>query len=128
MKYISAFFFGLVLSFSSKIIDFAAPTPYFQEAPHEKPKKEVRITMNSNNYKDSKLPNATTVIEGFFLQANIRDKYIDSTVEKIPIKNFSFSNKTLDEAIQILSLVFNVQFTVKTIGKEKFYLVEPVKK
>lgn len=128
MKYISAFFIGLVLSFSSKIIDFAAPIPYFQEAPQEKPKKEVRITMNSNNYKDSKLPNATTVIEGFFLQANIRDKYIDSTVEKIPIKNFSFTNKTLDEAIQILSLVFNVQFTVKTIGKEKFYLVEPVKK
>ena len=128
MKYIFAFFFGLFLSISPSIEDFAAPLTYFQEAPQEKPKKEVRITMNSGNYKDSKLPNATTVIEGFFLQANIRDKYIDSSVDKIPIKNFSFTNKTLDEAMQILSLVFNIQFTVKSIGKDKFYLVEPVKK
>lgn len=100
-------------------------TPYQLE---EKAKKEIKISMNSNNYKDSKKPFATTVIEGFFLQANIRDKYIDSTLDKMPIKNFSFTDKTIDETIQILSIIFNIKFNVQSIGKDKFYFVEPVKK
>lgn len=99
--------------------------PYQAE---EKAKKEIKISMNSNNYKDSKKPFATTVIEGFFLQANIRDKYIDSTLDKMPIKNFSFTDKTIDETIQILSIIFSIKFNVQSIGKDKFYFVEPVKK
>ena len=89
----------------------------------EKPKKEILISLNSTYYR-----NAREVIEGFFKQANIRNKYIDSSLEKEEKKNFSFVDFTIDEAIGYLSSKYNVQFTVETIGKKKIYNVEPEKK
>ena len=88
-----------------------------------KPKKEISISLNSTYYR-----NAKEVIEGFFKQANIRNKYIDSSLDKADKKNFSFVDFTLDEAIEYLSSKYNVQFTVETIGKKKIYNVEPKKK
>ena len=89
----------------------------------EKPKKEILISLNSTYYR-----NAKEVIEGFFKQANIRNKYIDSSLEKEDKKNFSFVDFTIDEAIGYLSSKYNVQFTVETLGKKKIYNVEPKKK
>jgi len=88
-----------------------------------KPKKEISISLNSTYYR-----NAKEVIEGFFKQANIRNKYIDSSLDKADKKNFSFVDFTLDEAIEYLSSKYNVQFNVETIGKKKIYNVEPKKK
>ena len=67
-----------------------------QEEP--KPKKEISISLNSSYYR-----NAKEVIEGFFKQANIRNKYIDSSLDKTDKKNFSFVDFTVDEAIEYLS-------------------------
>lgn len=89
----------------------------------EKPKKEILISLNSSYYR-----NAKEVIEGFFKQANIRNKYIDSSLDKADKKNFSFVDFTVDEAIDYLSSKYNVQFVIETIGKKKIYNVEPKKK
>ena len=89
----------------------------------EKPKKEILISLNSTYYR-----NAKEVIEGFFKQANIRNKYIDSSLDKDDKKNFSFVDFTIDEAIEYLSSKYNVKFTVENIGKKKIYNVEPKKK
>ena len=88
-----------------------------------KPKKEISISLNSSYYR-----NAKEVIEGFFKQANIRNKYIDSSLDKADKKNFSFVDFTVDEAVEYLSSKYNVQFSVETIGKKKIYNVEPKKK
>ena len=88
-----------------------------------KPKKEISISLNSSYYR-----NAKEVIEGFFKQANIRNKYIDSSLDKADKKNFSFVDFTVDEAVEYLSLKYNVQFSVEMIGKKKIYNVEPKKK
>ena len=88
-----------------------------------KPKKEISISLNSSYYR-----NAKEVIEGFFKQANIRNKYIDSSLDKADKKNFSFVDFTVDEAVEYLSSKYNVRFTVETIGKKKIYNVEPKKK
>jgi len=88
-----------------------------------KPKKEISISLNSSYYR-----NAKEVIEGFFKQANIRNKYIDGSLDKADKKNFSFVDFTVDEAIEYLSSKYNVQFNVETIGKKKIYNVEPKKK
>ena len=88
-----------------------------------KPKKEISISLNSSYYR-----NAKEVIEGFFKQANIRNKYIDSSLDKAEKKNFSFVDFTVDEAVEYLSSKYNVQFSVETIGKKKIYNVEPKKK
>jgi len=102
--------------------NFSQPIqPSFQV--DEKPKKEILISLNSNFYR-----NAKEVIEGFFKQANIRNKYIDSSLDKADKKNFSFVDFTVDEAVEYLSSKYNVQFTVETIGKKKIYNVEPKKK
>lgn len=89
----------------------------------DKPKKEILISINSSFYR-----NAKEVVEGFFKQANIRNKYIDSSLEKLDKKNFSFVDFTVDEAVEYLSSKYNVQFSVETIGKKKIYNVEPKKK
>ena len=88
-----------------------------------KPKKEISISLNSSYYR-----NAKEVIEGFFKQANIRNKYIDSSLDNVDKKNFSFVDFSIDEAIAYLSSKYNVQFNVETIGKKKIYNVEPKKK
>jgi hypothetical protein len=106
----------------SPVESFSQPAqPIFQV--DEKPKKEILISLNSTYYR-----NAKEVIEGFFKQANIRNKYIDSSLDKLDKKNFSFVDFTLDEATGYLSSKYNVTFTVETIGKKKIYNVEPKKK
>ena len=89
----------------------------------EKPKKEILVSISSKFYK-----NPVQVIEGFFKQANIRNKYIDSSLDKADKKNFSFVDFTVDEAVEYLSSKYNVQFSVETIGKKKIYNVEPKKR
>jgi hypothetical protein len=101
---------------------FSQPVQFMFQV-DEKPKKEILISLNSTYYR-----NAKEVIEGFFKQANIRNKYIDSSLDKLDKKNFSFVDFTLDEAIGYLSSKYNVTFTVETIGKKKIYNVEPKKK
>ena len=106
----------------SPVESFSQPAqPIFQV--DEKPKKEILISLNSSFYR-----NAKEVVEGFFKQANIRNKYIDSSLEKLDKKNFSFVDFTVDEAVEYLSSKYNVTFTVETIGKKKIYNVEPKKK
>ena len=102
--------------------DFSQPVQFMFQV-DEKPKKEILISLNSSFYR-----NAKEVVEGFFKQANIRNKYIDSSLEKLDKKNFSFVDFTVDEAVEYLSSKYNVTFTVETIGKKKIYNVEPKKK
>ena len=109
-----------LLSVSSRV--FSLPLHPVIQA-DEKPKKEILISLNSTFYR-----NAKEVVEGFFKQANIRNKYIDSSLEKLDKKNFSFVDFTVDEAVEYLSSKYNVQFSVETIGKKKIYNVEPKKK
>lgn len=114
--------FGLMCFLSAPIENFFIPYQLTMQA-DEKPKKEILISLNSTYYR-----NAKEVVEGFFKQANIRNKYIDSSLEKLDKKNFSFVDFTVDEAVEYLSSKYNVQFTVETIGKKKIYNVEPKKK
>lgn len=119
----------IMLTVLSFLLVLSAPVNVFSQPirpslqADEKPKKEILISLNSTYYR-----NAKEVIEGFFKQANIRNKYIDSSLEKEEKKNFSFVDFTIDEAIGYLSSKYNVQFTVETIGKKKIYNVEPKKK
>ena len=99
------------------------PKPEEEQIRKPKPKKEISISLNSSYYR-----NAKEVIEGFFKQANIRNKYIDSSLDKADKKNFSFVDFTVDEAVEYLSSKYNVQFSVEMIGKKKIYNVEPKKK
>ncbi len=114
--------FGLVSLFSAPIANFSQPVSPMVQV-DDKPKKEILISINSSFYR-----NAKEVVEGFFKQANIRNKYIDSSLEKLDKKNFSFVDFTVDEAVEYLSSKYNVQFSVETIGKKKIYNVEPKKK
>lgn len=107
---------------STPLVVWSKPT-YQNFQVDDKPKKEILISLNSTYYR-----NAKEVIEGFFKQANIRNKYIDSSLDKEDKKNFSFVDFTIDEAIEYLSSKYNVKFTVETIGKKKIYNVEPKKK
>lgn len=114
--------FNFLCIFAAPIKDCSQPVyPIFQI--DEKPKKEILISLNSTYYR-----NAKEVIEGFFKQANIKNKYIDNTLDKEDKKNFSFVDFTVDEAIEYLSSKYNVKFTVESIGKKKIYNVEPKKK
>lgn len=114
--------FGLMCFLSAPIENSFIPYQLTMQA-DEKPKKEILISLNSTYYRSAK-----EVVEGFFKQANIRNKYIDSSLEKLDKKNFSFVDFTVDEAVEYLSSKYNVQFTVETIGKKKIYNVEPKKK
>ena len=111
---------GCMFAFSLSAVSLSYPVKTYQD---EKPKKEILISLNSTYYR-----NAKEVLEGFFKQANIRNKYIDSSVDNVDKKNFSFVDFTIDEAMEYLSLKYNVKFTVETIGKKKIYNVEPKKK
>lgn len=113
---------GLMCLVSAPVENLVQPV-YSAVQVDEKPKKEVLISLNSSFYR-----NAKEVVEGFFKQANIRNKYIDSSLEKLDKKNFSFVDFTVDEAVEYLSSKYNVQFSVETIGKKKIYNVEPKKK
>ena len=84
-----------------------------------KPKKEILISINSAYYR-----NAKEVLEGFFKQANIKNKSIDSSLDKLDKKNFSFVEFTQEEAMEYLSTKYNIVFNVQSIGKKKIYNVE----
>jgi hypothetical protein len=64
------------------------------------------------------------VVEGFFKQANIRNKSIDSSLEKVDHKNFSFIGFTVEETMEYLSFKYNIVFKIQSIGKNKIYDVE----
>ena len=119
MKNIAAIL-GCMFAFSLSTVSLSHPIKTYQD---EKPKKEILISLNSTYYR-----NAKEVLEGFFKQANIRNKYIDSSLDSVDKKNFSFVDFTIDEAMEYLSSKYNVKFTVETIGKKKIYNVEPKKK
>jgi hypothetical protein len=85
----------------------------------EIPKKEILISTNSTYYK-----NPAQVVEGVFKQARIYDFTIDEKVKEIKNKNIQFKNKTVQQALDILSKLYNISFKVEEIGKEKFYSVE----
>lgn len=82
----------------------------------QKPKKEILVSISSGYYR-----NATSVIEGFFKQANITDFYIDEKIEKMERKNFQFKNKTVDQSVSLLSMFYNVEF--KFTEKKDFVTV-----
>ena len=111
---------GCMFVLSSSVVSFSEPVMTYQ---NEKPKKEILISLNSTYYR-----NAKEVLEGFFKQANIRNKYIDSSLDKTDKKNFSFVDFTIEEAMEYLSSKYDVKFTVENIGKKKIYNVEPKKK
>ena len=119
-KVITVLGFLCVLSAPMKVLSQPVQ-PLFQA--DEKPKKEILISLNSTYYR-----NAKEVLEGFFKQANIRNKYIDSSLDKADKKNFSFVDFTVEEAMEYLSSKYDVKFTIESIGKKKIYNVEPKKK
>ncbi len=82
----------------------------------QKPKKEILVSISSGYYR-----NATSVIEGFFKQANITDFYIDEKIEKMERKNFQFKNKTVDQSVNLLSMFYNIEF--KFTEKKDFVTV-----
>lgn len=110
---------GLFLFITAPITTLSATTSYTQEVVQEKPKKEILISINSTYYK-----NPSQVIEGLFKQARIYDFTIDEKVKDIKNKNIQFKNKTVQQALDILSKLYNISFKVEEIGKEKFYSVE----
>jgi hypothetical protein len=101
------------------VLLFASLSKYSYSQDIPKPKKEILISINSTYYK-----NAKEVVEGFFKQANIRNKSIDSSLEKVDQKNFSFVGFTVEETMEYLSLKYNIVFKVQSVGKNKIYDVE----
>ena len=111
-----------VLSFLSTLAaplnSYTQPVqPVFQV--EEKTKKEILISINSTYYK-----NPAQVVEGVFKQARIYDFTIDEKVKEMKNKNIQFKNKTVQQALDILSKLYNITFKIEEIGKEKFYSVE----
>ena len=110
---------GLFLIITASNTCLSAPKIINQEVVQEKTKKEILISINSTYYK-----NPSQVIEGLFKQAKIYDFTIDEKVKDLKNKNIQFKNKTLQQALDILSKLYNISFKVEEIGKEKFYSVE----
>lgn len=115
--------FGCLCLLSMPLVSVSAPVNFYQE---DKPKKEIKISMNSSNYREG--TTELKILEGFLKQANIKDRYLHSSLNKLSDKYFFFEEATVDEAMEILSIVFDVQFNIKTVGKKKFCFVEPRKK
>lgn len=78
--------------------------------------KEIKISLDSNFYNS-----ASSVIVGFFKQAKINNFLVDEKLEKEPVKNFRFRDKTIKETIELLSKIYNVEFI--TTDKKDFYFV-----
>ena len=91
------------------------PSITYQE---DKPKKEPMISMRSDFYKS-----ASGVIESVFKQASIVDFSIDEKVKEMKPKNIQFKNKTLKQAIEILSKFYNIKFEIIELDKDKLYSV-----
>jgi hypothetical protein len=112
------FVLGFISTLAAPLNNYSQPVqPVFQV--EEKTKKEILISINSTFYKDP-----SQVVEGVFKQARIYDFTIDEKVKEIKNKNIQFKNKTVQQALDILSKLYNVSFKVEEIGKEKFYSVE----
>jgi hypothetical protein len=110
---------GLAVILSAPVENFSAPVLTIQETVPEKTKKEILISTNSTYYN-----NPSQVIEGVFKQARIYDFTIDEKVKELKNRNIQFKNKTVQQAFDILSKLYNISFKVEEIGKEKFYSVE----
>lgn len=110
---------GLAVIISAPIKNYAASIPITTQAGDEKPKKEILVSINSTFYK-----NPSQVVEGVFKQAGIYDFTIDEKVKDLKNKNIQFKNKTVQQALDILSRLYNITFKVEEIGKDKFYTVE----
>ena len=89
--------------------------PVYSQTP-EKP-KEILITLDSKFYNS-----ASSVIVGFFKQAKINNYFLEEKLEKDPVLNFRFSNKTIKETIDLLSKIYSVDF--ETNDKKDFYFVK----
>jgi hypothetical protein len=112
------FVLGFLSTLAAPLNNYSKPVqPVIQV--EDKPKKEILININSTFYKDP-----SQVVEGVFKQARIYDFTIDEKVKEIKNKNIQFKNKTVQQALDILSKLYNVSFKVEEIGKEKFYSVE----
>ena len=112
------FVLGFLSTLAAPLNSYTKPAqPVFQV--EEKTKKEILISINSTYYK-----NPAQVVEGVFKQARIYDFTIDEKVKEMKNKNIQFKNKTVQQALDILSKLYNITFKVEEIGKEKFYSVE----
>lgn len=78
--------------------------------------KEVKITLDSKFYNS-----ASSVIVGFFKQAKINNFFVDEKLEKEPVMNFRFRDKSVKETIELLSKIYSVEFI--TTEKKDFYFV-----
>jgi hypothetical protein len=112
---------GLLCILSAPLKVYSAPI--CQEVVQEKPKKEILISIQGNkeNYKTP-----VKVIEGLFKQAGIIDYYIENPekIEKKEVGIFQFRNRTLSQAIKIISSIYDLDFLVEDDGKNKFYKVK----
>lgn len=88
--------------------------PLKSQVPPQKP--EVKITLDSKFYNS-----ASSVIVGFFKQAKINNFFVDEKLEKEPVMNFRFRDKSIQETIELLSKIYNVEFI--TTEKKDFYFV-----
>ena len=112
------FVLGFLSTLAAPLNNYSKPVqPVIQV--EDKPKKEILININSTFYKDP-----SQVVEGVFKQARIYDFTIDVNVKEIKNKNIQFKIKSVQQALDILSKLYNVSFKVEEIGKEKFYSVE----
>ena len=78
--------------------------------------KELKITLDSKFYNS-----ASSVIVGFFKQAKINNFFVDEKLEKEPVMNFRFRDKSVKETIELLSKIYSVEFI--TTEKKDFYFV-----
>lgn len=78
--------------------------------------KEVKISLDSQFYNS-----ASSVIVGFFKQAKIHNFFVDEKLEKEPVMNFKFRDKSIKETIELLSKIYSVDFV--TTEKKDFYFV-----
>ena len=116
------FVLGFLSTLAAPLNNYSMPfQPVFQV--DEKPKKEILISIQGNkeNYKTP-----IKVIEGLFKQAGIIDYYIESPekIEKKEVGIFQFRNRTLSQAIKIISSIYELDFVVEDDGKNKFYKVK----
>lgn len=114
---------GLACIISAPLENNSAPNIYTQEFQEEKPKKDILISIQGNkeNYKTP-----VKVIEGLFKQAGIVEYYIENPekIEKKEVGIFQFRNRTLSQAIKIISSIYELEFVIEDDSKNKFYKVK----
>ena len=80
------------------------------------PEKEIKISLDSKFYNS-----ASSVIVGFFKQAKIDNFFVDEKLEKQPVMNFKFRDKSIKDTIELLSKIYDIDFV--TSEKKDFYFV-----